>query len=137
MNLEKEYNEKISKLERTIENQRSEIEFKVSSTSENKYPQRNNFVLSIQNIEIHHKKSRKSMNDTLMNDPDTLSSTELSNMFKLHVAEIPCSSEYSIIQIFKFFLYSHRLRLFLFSITKHSRNGIHYIKELTDTKRDE
>lgn len=39
----------------------------------------------LQNIEIHHKKSKKSSNDTSICEQETLQLSELSSMFKLHV----------------------------------------------------
>lgn len=90
MQVEKEYNEKISRLEKTIETERSKSEFKVSFIEI--------FILilhtfivtiySLQSIEMH-KKSRRTLNDSTVIEPETLSATELHNMFKLHISDSP------------------------------------------------
>ncbi|XP_031634094.1 uncharacterized protein LOC116347582 [Contarinia nasturtii] len=68
--MEKKYSEKITALEKKIEEQRSELEFK--------------------NIEILNKKSRRSLNDSVMTtEPETSwSIVELHHLFKLHTNHI-------------------------------------------------
>lgn len=92
MQLEKQFSVKITDLEKKIESQQTELEFKViyqilthtisriSGKTAKMF-----FILILQNIEMM-KKSRKSMNESIVTEPDRLADEEtLYNLFRSNV----------------------------------------------------
>lgn len=86
--MEKKYSEQIFALEKKIEMQRTELEFKVKSIKMCVVKEDVNVRIVwflLQNLEILNKKSRKSLNDSVAMEPGGSStSVELYNLFKLH-----------------------------------------------------
>lgn len=92
MQLEKQFSVKITDLEKKIESQQTELEFKViyqilthTISRISGKTAKMLFILILQNIEMM-KKSRKSMNESIVTEPDRLADEEtLYNLFRSNV----------------------------------------------------
>lgn len=86
VDIEKKYAEKIAALEKKIETQRSELEFKVIVNHRSTYHFNIlNMPFDLQNIEILNKKSRRSFNDSAIQAESSSSPDfDVNYIFKLH-----------------------------------------------------